>query len=79
MTEQEQISQNYDAMLSSVALVNSYVKVCPDFLDPIEHKKAIDRNVRHLELMIQKDYWTTENMAPVVEAISTGKNFLLSA
>ena len=78
MTEQEQIAQNYSAMLSSVDLINSYVQACPVFLDQVERKQAVDRNVRHLELMVQKDYWTIENMAPVIAAISTGKNFLRS-
>ena len=38
-----------------------------------ERQGAVDRNVEHLELMVAKDYWTTEDMTAVNAAITAGK------
>lgn len=72
----EQIKSNYDGMLSSVDLINQYLALCPDYLDPLQHQSAIDRNVRHLEIMKTKDYWTNQDMTSVDKAIADGKAFL---
>jgi len=72
----EEIAVQYNLMLQSVALINQYVVQCPDFLDPAEHRAAIDRNVRQLQDMQAKDFWTTEDMTPVSAAIATGLAFL---
>jgi len=37
---------------------------------------CVDRNVRHLEIMVAKDFWTTENMDNVNAAITAGKNYI---
>ena len=34
---------------------------------------TVARNVEHLELMVAKDYWTTEDLAPLNSAITAGK------
>ena len=47
-----------------------------DFLPIVKeklHKEVVDRNVRHLELMVAKDYWTNEDMTAVNKAITDGK------
>ena len=62
----EQIAQHYKAMLDSVNLINDIISQDGD-------KATVDRNVEHLELMIAKDFWTTEDMAPVNAAIAAGK------
>lgn len=72
----EQIAQHYKAMLDSVNLINSYVAFAPVQLTEKERNDAVDRNVRHLEIMRAKDFWTTEDMAPIDAAIATGKAFL---
>jgi len=38
-----------------------------------EKDDCVDRNVRHLELMVAKDYWTNEDMTAVNKAITDGK------
>ena len=38
-----------------------------------DRQSAVDRNVEHLELMVAKDYWTTEDMTAVNAAITAGK------
>jgi len=72
MTEQE-ISQHYSAMLESVTLVNEVVG-CGDTDD--ESKDCVRRNVEHLENMLTKDYWTTEDMTTVNQAIDNGNTYL---
>ena len=72
MTEQE-ISQHYSAMLESVALVNEVVG-CGDTDD--ESKDCVRRNVEHLDSMTTKDYWTTEDMTAVNQAIDNGNTYL---
>lgn len=72
MTEQE-ISQHYSAMLESVTLVNEVVG-CGDTDD--ESKDCVRRNVEHLDNMTTKDYWTTEDMTTVNQAIDNGNTYL---
>jgi len=31
---------------------------------------TVSRNVEHLEIMVAKDFWTTEDMTPFNEAIT---------
>ncbi len=68
-----EISQHYSAMLESVALVNEVVG-CGDTDD--ESKDCVRRNVEHLENMTTKDYWTTEDMTTVNQAIADGNTYL---
>jgi hypothetical protein len=67
METQEQIAQHYSAMLDSVALINGGK---PEYMSDTEWADCLRRNVEHLELMIAKDFWTTEDMAPVNAAIA---------
>jgi len=40
-----------------------------------DKKSAVERNVEHLELMVAKDYWTTESMTAVNAAITAGNSY----
>jgi len=62
----EEIAQDYTAMGHSVDLINAGQ---PEEMDDDEWVDCKDRNVRHLELMVAKDYWTTEDMTAVNAAI----------
>jgi len=68
-----EIAKHYSAMLESVALVNE-VLGCGDTDD--ESKGCVDRNVAHLETMLEQDYWTNEDMTTVNQAITDGKTYL---
>ena len=35
-----------------------------------EEQDTVDRNVEHLQLMVAKDYWTTEDLTPFNNAIT---------
>ena len=39
-------------------------------------KDCVRRNVEHLENMLTKDYWTTEDMTAVNQAIDNGNTYL---
>lgn len=72
----EQIAQHYKAMLDSVNLINGIVAGEQMANDTQQNKQdCVNRNVEHLELMVAKDFWTTEDMTPVNAAIAAGKNF----
>lgn len=65
----EQIAQNYSAALDSVTLINELMAL--DSRDA-DQTATVGRNVEHLELMVAKDYWTSEDLAPLNAAITAG-------
>ena len=66
----EQIAQNYSAALDSVNLINELMAL--ESRDE-EETATVARNVEHLEIMVAKDYWTTEDLTPFNDAIAAGK------
>ena len=75
----EQIAQNYSAMGDSVDLINAIIAgdtMADD--DAADRQDCVDRNVEHLELMVAKDYWTSEDMTAVNAAITAGKGYTAS-
>ena len=73
----EEIAQHYSAMGDSVDLINGIIDGSLMADDTQEDKNdCVDRNVRHLEIMVAKDFWTTENMDNVNAAITAGKNYI---
>ena len=66
----EQIAQHYSAALDSVNLINELMAL--ESRDE-EETATVDRNVQHLEIMVAKDYWTTEDLTPFNDAIAAGK------
>lgn len=73
----EQIAQHYNAMGDSVWLVNAII-AGEQMADASEQDKkdTVERNVAHLELMLAKDFWTTEDMTAVEAAIAAGKAYV---
>ena len=72
----EKIAQKYSAMGDSVALINDVIAgnaMADD--DTADKQDCVDRNVAHLELMVAKDYWTTEDMTAVNAAITAGNGY----
>ena len=72
MTEQvqptaEQIAQHYSAAMDSVNLINGDK---PDTTSNADWEDTLERNAAHLEIMVAKDYWTTENLTPFTAAIA---------
>ena len=72
----EEIAQDYTAMGHSVELINGIIAGTSMIDEEAADKQsAVDRNVEHLELMVAKDYWTTEDMTAVNAAIVAGKAY----
>ena len=72
----EQIAQHYTAMGHSVDLINAIIAgtaMADD--DAADKQDCVNRNVEHLELMVAKDFWTTEDMTAVNAAITSGKAY----
>jgi hypothetical protein len=67
----EQIAQHYSAALDSVAVINELMAL--DSRDE-DQTAIVARNVEHLQLMVAKDFWTTEDLGPLNTAITTGTN-----
>ena len=63
----EEIAQHYTAMGHSVALINAGQ---PEDMPDEDWADTVSRNVEHLEIMVAKDYWTTEDMTAVNAAIA---------
>ena len=62
-------SQVTISVMDSVNLINALV--AQDSLTS-EEQDTVDRNVEHLQLMVAKDYWTTEDLTPFNNAITAG-------
>jgi hypothetical protein len=63
----EEIAQNYTAMGHSVELLNAGK---PEGMEDADWTDTVARNVEHLELMVAKDYWGSEDMTAANAAIA---------
>jgi len=61
----EQIAQHYSAAMDSVNLINAGK---PVQMSDAEWADCLSRNKEHLEIMIAKDFWTTEDLTPLQQA-----------
>jgi RecA/RadA recombinase len=61
----EQIAKHYAAAMDSVNLINS---TKPENTSDEDWADTIARNKEHLNIMLAKDYWTTEDLAPLQAA-----------
>ena len=64
-----EIAQNYSAAGDSVTLINELVAITTLTTEQVD---TVSRNVEHLEIMVAKDYWTTEDLDPLNSAITAG-------
>tara|TARA_Y100000033_G_scaffold621_1_gene593 strand:+ start:1414 stop:1641 length:228 start_codon:yes stop_codon:yes gene_type:complete len=66
----EEIQKHYDAALDSVTLITDLMAL--DSRDD-EQTASLARNVEHLQIMVAKDYWTSDHdLAPLNAAITAG-------
>ena len=73
---EEQLAQDYSAMGDSVALITAVIAGDSMAEDDAEDRQGcVDRNVQHLELMVAKDDWGSEDMTAVDAAISAGNGY----
>ena len=75
----EEIAQDYTAMGHSVDLINGIIDGSQmSEEEAVDRQDCVDRNVEHLEIMVAKDYWTSEDMTAVNAAIAAGKSHTAS-
>ena len=74
--ETDQIAQDYSAMGDSVALINAIIAGDSMAEDDAEDRQdCVDRNTQHLELMVAKEDWGSEDMTAANAAISAGNGY----
>jgi len=75
----EQLAQDYTAMGHSVTLINEVIAGTQMADESAEDRQsAVDRNVEHLELMVAKDDWGSEDMTAANSAITAGQAYTAS-
>ena len=62
----EEVARHYSAALDSVTLLNAGK---PEGMDDAEWADCLQRNVDHLKIMLAKNYWTTEDLTPLQQAV----------
>jgi len=63
----EEIAQHFVAMGHSVELLNAGQ---PEGMEDADWADTVLRNVEHLQIMVAKDFWTTEDMTAANAAIA---------
>ena len=66
LTPEEQIAKHYAACMDSVNLINSEK---PELTTDEEWAATVERNKEHLNIMLAKDFWTTEDLTPLQAAV----------
>ena len=61
----EEIARHYSAAMDSVNLINGDK---PEGMEDADWADTIARNKEHLKIMLAKDFWTTEDLAPLQQA-----------
>ena len=61
----EEIARHYSAAMDSVNLINGEQ---PEGMDDAEWADTVARNKEHLNIMLAKDFWTTEDLKPLQDA-----------
>jgi len=61
----EEIARHYSAAMDSVNLLNAGK---PEDMTDAEWTDTVARNKEHLKIMLAKDFWTNENLAPLQAA-----------
>lgn len=66
----EEIARHYSACMDSVNLINAGK---PEGMSDEDWADCLERNRAHLQIMLAKDFWTTEDLSPLNAAIAAGK------
>jgi hypothetical protein len=61
----EEIARHFSACMDSVNLINAGK---PEGMEDADWADAVSRNKAHLVIMLAKDFWTTEDLAPLQAA-----------
>ena len=75
----EQLASDYTAMGHSISLITDII--AGDSMadeEAADRQDCVDRNVQHLELMVAKDDWGSEDMTACDAAIVAGNGYTAS-
>ena len=61
----EEIAKHYSAAMDSVNLINAGQ---PEGMEDADWADTVARNKEHLQIMLAKDFWTTEDLGPLQAA-----------
>ena len=61
----EEIQRHFNAAMDSVTLINAGQ---PEGTTDEDWVDTVSRNVEHLQIMLAKDFWTTEDLTPIQAA-----------
>jgi len=75
----EKRTQDFTAMGHSIALINDIVAGNQDDdMEAADRQDTVDRNVSHLQLMVAKTDWASEDMTAANAAITSGQGYTAS-
>ena len=75
----EQLAEDYDGMGASVALINDIIAGNQDSaMTASDRQDTVGRNVWHLQIMVAKDDWGSEDMTATNAAITAGNGYTAS-
>lgn len=70
----EDIARHYNSAMDSVNLINQILSgVHDNHMNASMKTDALNRNIAHLEIMLNKTWWTTENLQPFRDAIAAAR------
>ena len=61
----EEIARHYSAAMDSVNLINAGK---PEDMADVDWTDTVARNKEHLKIMLAKDFWTDQDLAPLEAA-----------
>jgi hypothetical protein len=65
LTPEQEVERSYNAAMDSVNLLNAGK---PEDMTDEDWADTVARNKAHLVIMLAKDFWTTEDLAPLQAA-----------
>ena len=72
----EQLAQDYSALGDSVSLITDVIAGnCMAEDDAADRQDCVDRNTQHLELMVAKNDWGSEDFTACNAAIVSGNGY----
>ena len=75
----EKLAQDYSALGDSVDLINAVIAGDAMADESAEDRQdCVDRNTQHLEIMVAKEDWGSEDMTATNAAITAGNGYTAS-
>ena len=62
----EEVQQKYELALESAELIANGK---PEYMSTKRWENKLDRNKRHIEGLLKKDFWTDQDLTPLEDAV----------